>query len=265
VLFFRTDKDESMGETVKNLIASNYSAELERVRRLMDSAFANGAASTSRPEDKVVFPLLVSCRDITEEILFAVKEGFGRAALRATRTMYECVVVARHLNLHPEKAADFLSIFHAERAKVYQDIPEARRGVSMDDSIAAYVPKYAQRKRVVAKDLDWSGTRVYEMAKEAGGLAELHPIAYTLASAYIHPGAVFYLSNLSASVDGESVVRVSEGSQETESRYAIRNAHDLLLNAADLRLKYAPTPNLSDLFDECKADFLRLWGYQPHI
>jgi hypothetical protein len=236
----------TMEETIQELIGAKCGTELERVRRLMDLAFAGGAASTSVLEDKVVFPLLVSCRDITEEILLAVKDGFGRAALRATRTMYECVVIARHLNLHPEKTSDFLDIFHAEWAKVYQDIPEARRGASMDQSIAAHVPKYAQQRRVGMKELDWSGTHVHEMAKEAGQLADL-------------------LSTLSTSGQDESVIKISEKTQDVESRYAIRIAHDLLLNSVDLRLKYAPSLALQELFGECESDFLRIWGYQPHI
>jgi hypothetical protein len=258
-------EDETMEETIQELIANKYSVELERVRKLMDSAFSGGASSSSLREDKVVFPLLVSCRDITDEVLFAIKDGFGRAALRATRTMYECVVIARHLNLHPEKTSPFLDIFHAEWAKVLQDVPEAGRGTSMDQMIAAHVPKYARGKRVSTKDLDWSEKTVHEMAKEAGPLAELHPIAYTLASAYIHPGAMFYLSTLTKSDTSEDIVQVSVGTQDAESRYALRNAHDLLLNAVDLRLKYAPTQEFLAQFGECKADFLRSWGFQPHI
>jgi hypothetical protein len=252
-------------EPIQELIRNKYGAELERARKLMDSAFAGGASSSTLPEDKVVFPLLVSCRDITEEVLFAIKDGFGRAALRATRTMYECVVIARHLHLHPEKTSPFLEIFHAEWAKVLQDIPEAGRETSMDQILAAHVPKYARGKRVSTKDLEWSERNVHEMAKEAGPLAELHPIAYTLASAYIHPGAMFYLSTLTKSAPDENVVRVSVGTQDAESRYALRNAHDLLLNAVDLRLKYAHTEELLAQFDECKADFLRIWGFRPHI
>jgi hypothetical protein len=233
-----------MEETIQELMAEKYVAEIERLRKLMDMAFANGAASTSLPEDKVVFPLLVSCRDITEEVLFAVKDGFGRAAFRATRTMYECVVIARHLNLHPEKTSDFLDIFHAEWARVYQDLPDARRVGDMDQSIAAHVPKYAQGRRVGMNELDWSGTHVHEMAKDAGRLADLHSLAYTLASAYIHPGAMFYLSTLSLSGQDEGVVKISEKAQDVESKYALRIAHDLLLNAVDLRLKHAPSATL---------------------
>ena len=229
----------------------------------LDIAFSRGATTSDAHEDKVIFPLLVSCRDIVEEVTFAIKEGFGRAALRATRTMYECVVTARYLNLHPEKADDFLDQFHTEWAKVYQEIPSAYRDPNFEAEIGSHVPKYAQGRHIGMGDLRWSGSVVGEMAREAGALAELHSLAFTLASAYIHPGAQFMLSGLS--VDSDQIVHVGEKPQDAESAFALRSAHDLLMNAVDLRLKYAPALELSRLFDTCKADFERIWGYQAHI
>ncbi len=162
----------------------------------MDVAFSRGVTSTNSPEDRVIFPLLVSCRDLMEEILFAIKDGFGRAALRATRTMYELVVVARHLHIHPEKTHDFLEVIHVEWAKILQDIPEQFRPSQMDSKVASNVSKFAAGKRVGMRDLNWSGSTIYEMAKETGSLVALHSPAYSLASAYVHPSAMFLISTL---------------------------------------------------------------------
>ena len=63
----------SEGEYWKRVTAL-YSAEIDRIRDLMDGAFARGAKSSTAPEDKVIFPLLVACRGIVEEILFAIKD-----------------------------------------------------------------------------------------------------------------------------------------------------------------------------------------------
>ena len=94
-------------------------------------------------------------------------------------------------------------------------------------------------------------------------MAVLHPLAFTLPSAYIHPGALFLLSQMSLSPDG--VFHVDEKPQDAESAFAVRSSHDLLMNAVDLRLKYAPSEELSSLFEVCKADFKIIWGYPPHI
>src|SRR5271166_2347459 len=121
-----TDQRGDAGPGIGGQIAE-YGAELMRFREMLDLAFAGGARSSKSPEDRVVFPLLVSCRDIVEEILSALNDGFGRAALRSARTMYECVVTARYLNLHPEKTDDFLAVFHSQWAKVVQNIPSQFR------------------------------------------------------------------------------------------------------------------------------------------
>lgn len=252
-------REQGYWQTISRL----HAAEINRVRELMDIAFSRGATSSKASEDKVVFPLLVSCRDIVEEILFSVKDGFGRAALRSTRTMYECIVAARYINLYPELAEDFLALFHVEWAKVYQDIPAQFRDPEVDSAIRARVTKYAAGRRIGLRDLKWSDAEVAGMAKEAGALAELHSLAFTLSSAYIHPGAQFLISQISMSSDG--VFHVGEKNEDVESAFALRSSHDLLMNAVDLRIKYAPSKELRSLFEVCKADFENLWGYDPHL
>jgi hypothetical protein len=46
---------------------------------------------------------------------------------------------------------------------------------------------------------------------------------------------------------------------------ALRLSHILMLNVLGLRLKYAPSNALSELLEECKKDFVKIWGYQPPI
>jgi hypothetical protein len=50
-----------------------YNAELLRFRCLLDEAFAKGAKNSSKAEDHIVFPLLVSARDMMEEIALRLK------------------------------------------------------------------------------------------------------------------------------------------------------------------------------------------------
>lgn len=242
----------------------NHGDELRRFQRMLDLALSAGATSSGKPEDRVVFPLLVCCRDIFEEICFALHDGFGRAALRAVRTMYECVVVARFLHLHPEKADEFLDRFYTQWAKISQHLGAKDRSAEFDSKLRMHVPKYAEGKRVGMRDLDWSGKHLFEMAEEAGRLADLHPLAFDLASAYIHPSPLLYMSGFTPGQTEDSP-HVGESKQEEEARFAIMLGYDLMLNAVDLRLKYAPSDALQLLLDECKADFSRIWGHSPHL
>jgi hypothetical protein len=244
---------------------SEHSTELQRLRKLLDSTFAGGATETDRAEDRVVFPLLVSCRDISEEILFLISEQFGKAAFRAVRTMYECLVTAHYLHLHPDKTDDFLSKFHVQWAKIRQSFPHEVRNTDFDKDLTDKVPKYRSGKFVTTTDLNWSGSHVHEMAKEAGHIADLHAVAFDHASAYIHPSTIFLVRMFSASGTDKSRLKIGMRSEDTEARLALRVGHDLLLNAVALRMKYVGTEEQKTLFEVCKLDFQNIWGYQPHI
>src|SRR5271157_5848321 len=91
-----TDQRGDAGPGIGGQIAE-YGAELMRFREMLDLAFAGGARSSKSPEDRVVFPLLVSCRDIVEEILSARPQQRIRQGGLAERA-YD-VRVCRHRSL----------------------------------------------------------------------------------------------------------------------------------------------------------------------
>lgn len=238
-------------------ILTEHVNEIRRLKTLLDTAFSGGARASDAPEDRMVFPLLVCCRDTMEEVLFSVHEGFGRAALRAVRTMYECVVVARFIHAHPEKAEEFLNTFHAQWAKIVQHLPTNEVSPTLDGILRARVPKYRSGQNVSLHDVEWSGKKTLEMAREAGPLADLHPLAFDLASAYVHPSAVLFMSIFGPG-SGEDAVCVGESGHEQEAKFAVMLSYDLALNAAGLRLEYSPSDELRSLLAECKTDFARM-------
>jgi hypothetical protein len=239
-----------------------YDSEIERLRGAIDQILGHGATTSRVPGDLVVFSLLVSCRDIVEEILFAVKDGFGRTALRSVRTLYECVVFARFLHLHPDKQESFVNTFYAQWAKTIQNIPPEYRPPDIHNAVSSKIFKYASGKTVGTNDLKWTSEHTLQMANEVG-LSVLHSVAFDYTSAYIHPSAIFLLSNLSLSESAEHVVRVSANSQEPDSRFALLLAHELILNALDFRLKCSPSDQHKASLDQCKRDYEHIWGHAP--
>jgi hypothetical protein len=246
--------------TVREQLAQ-YESEILSLRDTLDVAFAKGAKGSKAHEDRVIFPLLVACRDIIEEILFAVSEGFGRLALRSVRTMYECVVFARYLNLHPEKTDDYMATFHARWAKVLENIPDPSTAMpGVHSVVAAKVPAYAAGKRV---DLDWSDKSTLMMADEAGIPNQFHAWAFNYASGFVHPSGVFFIRQLSQGPG--DVFEVGARPQDHEAIFALRISHSLILNALELRLKYAPGAPLQEGLERCKKDFVKVWGYPSPI
>lgn len=75
---------------------------------------------------------------------------------------------------------------------------------------------------------------------------------------------MFVFSTMSKE-DGCDQIQMSVKSQDYEAKQALRIAHDLILNALDLRLTYAPSDVLKEHFEVCKQDFVKIWKYETHI
>src|SRR5882762_5731499 len=178
--------------TIKDQLVQ-HKAEILRLRDALNSAFSGGMRpSPTVPEDRVIFPLGVACRDLFEEILFAVSDGFGRSALRSVRTFYECLVFSRYLSLHPEKVSDYLSTFHAQWAKVARDIPNVEKTLpEIHAELAAKVPRYKDGKSV---SLEWSEDTTRQMAAKVGVPDVFHAMAFNYTSGFVHPSGLFLMS-----------------------------------------------------------------------
>lgn len=245
--------------TIQEIIAQ-HSAELSRLRQALDLAFPKEAKIPT--SERAIFPLGVACRDLLEEVIFSASAGFGRLALRTVRTMYECVVFARYLDQHPEKTADYLAAFHSQWAMFLRNIPDAEKSLpEVHQEVTGRVPEYGAGKRI---ELEWSDKTTLKMAEDVNIPSQFHAFAFNDTSTYIHPGAGFILRHISQ-VRPDGVIEINSQPQDREAIRALRLSHPLILNILNLRLKYAPSNALSGLLEECKKDFVKIWGYQPPI
>src|SRR5271156_2013806 len=91
--------------------------KIVRLKVALDVAFGPGVTNNvSAREDFVVFSLGLAARDLCEEILFLVNQGYDHAALRASRTLYECVVFSLYISKHPETWEPYLDAMHSQWA-----------------------------------------------------------------------------------------------------------------------------------------------------
>lgn len=236
-----------------------YNGELLSLFSLINDVLANGAKSTSASEDIVVFPLLVSAKNILEEILYVVAGGFGRLALRSIRTMYECVVAAYYINLHPELKGAFMKSGYPSWAKIFQNLPQQQISPETHLKLMQEVPKYAQGKMIGAQDLNWSGESIFNMAKEIGWEESIYAMCYDYSSAFIHPKMMFVTNQITASPENPSLLSLDVESQDNEGEMALWIAHLLMLYVIHLRLKYVPSDVSTKRLDQCKQDYVSIW------
>jgi hypothetical protein len=254
----------SAGEPTSPSILVKYRAELSRLKTALDLAFGAGVTNNvGFPEDRVVFPLGVASRNLQEEIIWLVNAGFGVAALRTARTLYECVVFSWYLNKYPATWEAYLDSMHAQWANVLLNVPDAANALpEMHKAISAKVPRYAanqkkRRKKLVS--LDWNDARTtYNMASAIGISDHFHSLAFSYNSGFVHPSAVFILGSMVLSPRQDRLT-VGSSRQEEESMLALRVTHDMTLAAIRLRLKYSESSALSENLKSCEADFLAIW------
>ena len=143
-----------------------------------------------------------------------------------------------------------------------RNIPDAE--ISMPEvhrTILEQVPEYAAGERI---ELKWDPKNTLKMAEDVNIPSQFHAFAFNYTSAYVHPSAAFILRHISQVQPG-GVIVISTRPQDHEAMFALRLSHVLILNALDLRLKYAPSTASSERLEECRKDFVKIWGYQPPI
>lgn len=244
-------------------ILLKYKDEVARLATALDSAFGkNERSNPTATEDRIVFALGVASRNLFEEVIWSVHYGFGFAALRTARTLYECVVFSWYINKHPEKWKDYLETMYAQWGTILQNVPEAERTLpEVHKSISEKVPKYAAGKHI---SLNWNDDRTtYGMASDIGISDHFHSLAFNYTSAFIHPSAIFLLRNFDPSSPEGFLILKDSPVQET--RVALQITHDLIINAIRLRLKYSNSSTLRASLQLCEKDFIDIWGYYPQL
>jgi hypothetical protein len=237
--------------------------EIIRLKTALDVAFGPGVRNNiSAPEDFVVFSLGLSSRDLWEEILFLINHGYEHAALRTSRTLYECVVFSLFISKHPETRQTYLDAMHSQWATILRNVPSADQSMpEMHNALVKKVPSYGAGKHI---SLFWNdeGT-TYKMACDVGVSELFHSLAFNYTSGFVHPSAVFLLRRMKKLPNGEFIHESDATYQDW--KMALRITHDLMINAIRLRLKYAKSDALRDALELCEKDFSNVWGYVPQL
>jgi len=243
---------------------ARYRDELAHLKSALDVAFGpNVRNNPNALEDRVVFPLGVATRDLCEEVIWFGHQGFGIAALRTARTLYECVVFSLYINKHPETWKVYLHQMYAQWASVLRNVPGAAlRLPQMHKDLSENVPAYSKGKVI---PLDWNNDRTTrKMAKDVGISDIFHSLAFNYTSGFVHPSGMFLLSMFTRSMkDGALLIGVKK--QDEEWKMAAQITHDMTINAIRLRLKYSDSPALWGSLDVCEKDFVAIWNYPPQL
>jgi len=208
--------------------------------------------------------LCMAAHNLYKEVLFLVDHGFGFAAFRTSRTLYECVIFCLYMGKHPETCKSYLKTWNAHWARVIRNVSSAEQNLpEIHKTLSKKVPEYAQGKKEIPAN--WNDEKTtYKMAMDVGVPLDFHSLAFNYASAFVHPSPIFFVRNFTKEPGTDKPVP-GNSNQDQEIKFALQVTHDLVLAAIRLRVNSSGDTALRRNLADCEKDFLRIWGYKPQL
>ena len=250
--------------------AERHAAFLERFDALKvaaDAAFKN--APVLRPEAPfVIYGLVRQAAQDFLEILLLSANGYGLASYKILRGMFERVVTARWIHLHPDQARRFLEWEIVQSGKIARAFLDGMGDVLRDDHKAKCEQAVADAKPLRAQftvdacktcgttklNHSWTTADVVSMARAAGlgdwvGPAYYEPLKYEHATA-AGLGKLFQR-------DGDTMALC--GTHREEAHHALQLGHFVLLHGLALLQERADDTVLTAAMKAAVAAYHGAW------
>jgi hypothetical protein len=221
------------------------------------------------PLDRVIFFSGRLCAEEFSEILLLCGNGYGVAALKLVRGMYERAVTARYLNEHPEEVNNFFDFHWVSQHRLLKAIEETFGSDLLGNEKAEEVGENFRRVKgqfavtdcaeceTTRTNYTWSKLDFVSMARKTGELGKLIVPAYYLPTKEAHSTIGAILSRLDPEDDG---LVFDGGPQRKRADDALISAHNLILNTLELQRDYFKLIELEKPIETCYSDFMEIWG-----
>lgn len=252
------DKRHPMwGQTMQNLV------------RTLDLAFSR-VHITRGAQDKLVYLFGRLCVEDFMEILLLCYHGYGAAASKLVRSMYERAVTLYYLHEHPEEVQTFMDYHLLQEDKLLsrmietfgpnilppEEVAEVRRkaaGVKQN----FLVPVCDHPDAEMRLRHTWSKLDFVAMTKKAGALGTLVVPGYFLPLRHAHPTFGGLTERLEI-VDG--VIAVNPEPQAELADRSLMTAHNCILVALEVQKNYFRIDGLEEPLQVCLRDWVRVWS-----
>jgi hypothetical protein len=241
---------------------------LERFPRLLtaiETAFLR-TAHFSEAIDKFVFMYGRLCCEDFAEVLLCCGNGYGQAAMKLVRGLYERAVTLLYLQDHPEDVEDFLDYHHVSQRKLLVAIRETMGANVIPQAIADDVEQNyeAVKDRFTVPDCKVCGTTrlnhtwhkkldLVSMAKKTT-LGQLIVPGYFLPMRQAHSTVASLLSRLEETESGG--VGFLPTAQRDSADEALLTAHNIILQVLGVQVERFKVANLKEQLETCMQDLL---------
>lgn len=217
----------------------------------------------------MIFGLGRLCAEDFLEILLLAGNGYGVAALKLLRGLYERAVTIAYLSEHPEEATVFLDYHFVSQHKVLTELKaiglEERFPRDEREKVEAEYQRVKDNylvtgcKECGAKRMNytWSKLDVVAMAKSTG-LGKLLAMAYYLPLRHAHSTVAALLARIEQSSSGG--MAFNPGAQPKEADIALGVAHDLILKVLEIQEQYFELGELHEDLQKAMRAFVDIWS-----
>lgn len=224
----------------------------------------------SGPADRFVYFFGRVCLEDFMEILLVCYHGYGVAASKLVRSMYEYAVTLRYLHEHPTEVKTFLAYHRVQSDKLIsrlietfgdtvlpaEDIAEARRKAAevKEDFMIPVCDHPGAKMRL---NHTWNKLDFAAMAKKTGALGTLIIPGYYLPLRHAHPTFGGLTERLE--IVDERMGLKSDAQPEIADR-SLMTAHNCILDALEVQKEHFAIEGLEEAMQVCYRDFLRVWS-----
>ncbi|MCB9109609.1 MAG: hypothetical protein H6634_00010 [Anaerolineales bacterium] len=226
-------------------------------------AFDRQYLATANLTDSLVFDLGKEGINRFSEIGLLCANGLGDASIIILRSMFEYLVTAKYLHMHPEKSQDFLDYLYVHMHTVYSQIKrtygESRlpESIGIEKTVEENFNKVRERFSYKGsggkqrKKTSWSNKSMVDMAIEAK-LGDFVVPAYYFGIEVAHPNII-------------KIANAQKGALKTISQ-ALMVSHRMVIELLILQHEYFNLEELKPLVGQCLQDFDNAWrGYAKSL
>jgi len=230
---------------------------------------------TKGPEDRFVYLFGRLCVEDFMEILLICCHGYGTAASKLVRSMYEHAVTLHYLHEHPKEATTFMNYHLVQQERLLNRLIETfGSDILPADQIAETKRKAAEVKEDFMVPVcdhpgskkrlrhTWNKLDFAAMAKKAGSLGTLIVPGYYLPLRHAH--ATFGgLSELIEIVDDR--MGIDPDSQPELADRSLMTAHNCMLAVLEVQKDYFKLEELNEPLQLCLKDWVRVWSPESSL
>jgi Family of unknown function (DUF5677) len=220
--------------------------------------------------NKLVYFFGRVCLEDFMEILLVSYHGYGVAASKLVRSMYEHTVTLRYLHEHPAEVETFIDYYLVQNDKLISRLVETFG----DNILPAEVIAEARRKAAEVKqdfmvpvcdhpgakmrlNHTWSKFDFVAMAKKTGDLGKLIIPGYYMPLRHAHATFAGLTERLEVVNDQMSL---KPNAQPEMADRSLITAHNCILNALEVQKEHFRIEGLEEAMQVCLRDFVRVWS-----